>query len=429
VRDDHKAAFTVWQIGAGIVILALLVALSWHHLRPHSHSEEENGAGVANSPQAATEQSQPVAAGAQNAGSAHREADGSTSGSGGAASGSGERGGSDATEAKRKNGARDNKNRDVASGGTSSGSAGGGGTTSATVNTGAGASGNTGTAASVAPSSSGDGSGAGAATAESPTNAGAAAPLRVNATVQDAKLVRRVSPVYPTQAVQNHISGMVVLDVVIAKDGTVKSVTVTSGDPALAGSAMDAVKQRRYEPTLVNGQTVEVETTVSVDFAIKNAGALAGATGATSASTTNGPPTTIAVPSSNLSSSGSVSNAASSNASANAKSAACSLGNVAFQENGAMIVGTVPFTYSGSAKLATLAVVGFPAGADKKRIAGVKLAETTLQSPSGNASFSMESHPSLSGGGTTGEFVEVVVIVKSTGDALCGKLVPYLRNW
>jgi hypothetical protein len=105
------------------------------------------------------------------------------------------------------------------------------------------------------------------------------------------------------------------------------------------------------------------------------------------------------------------------------------LGNVAFQENGAMIVGTVPFTYSGSAKLATLAVVGFPAGADKKRIAGVKLAETTLQSPSGNASFSMESHPSLSGGGTTGEFVEVVVIVKSTGDALCGKLVPYLRNW
>jgi TonB family protein len=219
---------------------------------------------------------------------------------------------------------------------------------------------------------------------------------------------------------------MVVLDVVIAKDGTVKSVTVTSGDPALAGSAMDAVKQRRYEPTLVNGQTVEVETTVSVDFAIKNAGASAGATSAT---TTNGPPTTIAVPSSNLSSSGSVSNAASSNASANAKPAACSLGNVAFQENGAMIVGTVPFTYSGSAKLSTLAVVGFPAGADKKRIAGVKLAETTPQSASGNASFSMESHPSLSGGGTTGEFVEVVVIVKSTGGALCGKLVPYLRNW
>ena len=98
------------------------------------------------------------------------------------------------------------------------------------------------------------------------------------------------------------------------------------------------------------------------------------------------------------------------------------------RENGAVIVGTVPFTYSGGGKLSTLAVVGYPAGADKKRIAGVKLAETTLQSASGNASFSMESHPSLSGG-TTGEYVEVVVVVKAKGEALCRKMVPYLRNW
>ena len=63
---------------------------------------------------------------------------------------------------------------------------------------------------------------------------------------------------------------MVVLDVVIAKDGTVKSVSPTSGDPALTASAMDAVKQRRYQPTLVNGQAVEVETTVSVNYSIKD---------------------------------------------------------------------------------------------------------------------------------------------------------------
>jgi hypothetical protein len=105
------------------------------------------------------------------------------------------------------------------------------------------------------------------------------------------------------------------------------------------------------------------------------------------------------------------------------------LGNVAFKENGTMVIGTVPFTYGGNAKLQTLAVVGFPVGADKKRITGVSLAETTLQSVNGTASFSMESKPSLSGGGATGEFVEVVMIVKNTGEALCGKLVPYLHNW
>jgi hypothetical protein len=124
-----------------------------------------------------------------------------------------------------------------------------------------------------------------------------------------------------------------------------------------------------------------------------------------------------------------VNGTANAGSSANTKQAPCTLGNVEFRENGTMIVGTVPFTYGGSAKLQTLAVVGFPVGADKKRIVGVTLAETTLQSASGNASFSMESHPSLNGGGTTGEYVEVVMIVKATGEALCGKSVPYLRNW
>jgi hypothetical protein len=162
---------------------------------------------------------------------------------------------------------------------------------------------------------------------------------------------------------------------------------------------------------LVNGSAVEVETTVSMDFAIKNAASSAGTSGGASPSV---PPSSLPTQTNSL---------------PNAATAPCTLGNVAFQENGAIIVGTVPFTYSGNAKLPTLAVVGFPVGADKKRIAGVKLAETTLQSASGNASFSMQSNPSLSGGGATGEYVEVVMIVKATGEPLCGKLVPYLRNW
>jgi len=216
-----------------------------------------------------------------------------------------------------------------------------------------------------------------------------------------------VSPVYPAQAAQNHISGMVVLDVVIAKDGTVKSVSPTSGDAALTGSAMDAVKQRRYQPTLVNAQPVEVETTVSMNYSIKdspsatpNGGAAVAGTGTTGAAAPN-----------------------------SGQPAPCTLGNANFRENGTMIVGTVPYTYSGGATLQTLAVVGFPVGADKKRIAGVTLAETTLQSASGTASFSMQSRPSLNGGGTTGEYVEVVMIVKASGEALCVKLAPYLRNW
>jgi TonB family protein len=431
-RDDRKGTFPTWQIGAGGVILALLLALSWHHLRPHSHSDEENGSAIANSSQAPAPQSVAAASSSQNASSAHREPDGSMSSSGGASSGSGGRGGSDATAAKRKDGVRESKNRDSGTGsGAPSGNTGAVGTTNPNGNAASNTS--SGAANAAGPLTSRNGSNTDSNAVDGASATGSTSPLHVNAAVQDAKLVKRVSPVYPAQAAQNHISGMVVLDVLIAKDGTVRSVTVTSGDPALGTSAMDAVKQRRYEPTLVNGQTVEVETTVSVDFAIKDAAAAGGGTavatsGGTSPSLPSGPPAITAGPNSNLSSSGSVSIAASSKSSADAKAAPCTLGNVAFQENGAIIVGTVPFTYSGSAKLQTLAVVGFPAGADKKRIAGIKLAETTLQSASGNASFSMESHPSLSGG-TTGEYVEVVVVVKATGEAMCRKLAPYLHNW
>ena len=60
LESETKKAFPVWQVGAGIVIFGLLFALSWHHLRPHSHSDEENGAAVTSSSQGSASQSAPV---------------------------------------------------------------------------------------------------------------------------------------------------------------------------------------------------------------------------------------------------------------------------------------------------------------------------------------------------------------------------------
>jgi TonB family protein len=406
----QKTAFPLWQVGAGVVIFALLFALSWHHLRPHSHADEESGAAVTSSSQGSASQPAPVAPPSQQNGNAKIGASSSDEST---------------SSGKRGDSARVKKSRDVSHGeNASTGNAGNAAPTISGAGVAASTATNSGTALSQAATSGSAPTGVTSSTPNGP------APVRMNPNVQDGQLIKRVPPIYPAQAIQNNISGMVVLDVVIAKDGTVKNATVVSGDPILAESAIEAVKQRRYMSTLVNGLAVDVETTVSIDFAIKNGAPSAGTNGATSPSLPSVIlPTTITVPDLASSPRGSTSGTVGSNNSANTKTAPCTLGNIEFRENGTMIVGSVPFTYSGSVKLPTLAVVGFPVGADKKRITGVTLAETTLQSASGTASFSMESHPSLNGGGITGEYVEVVMIVKATGEALCGKSVPYLRNW
>jgi len=83
--------------------------------------------------------------------------------------------------------------------------------------------------------------------------------------VQKKKLVRMVNPIYPP-ALNKRLNGTVVLHVVVAKDGAVNSARYVSGPPNLKNSALNAVLQWRYNPTLVNGVPVEVETTVSVVF-------------------------------------------------------------------------------------------------------------------------------------------------------------------
>jgi len=89
--------------------------------------------------------------------------------------------------------------------------------------------------------------------------------IRVKEDVQKAKLVHMVYPVYPPFNYKR-MDGTVVLHVIIAENGSVKSARPVSGLPNLRDSAVNAVLQWQYEPTLVNGVAVEVDTTVSVVF-------------------------------------------------------------------------------------------------------------------------------------------------------------------
>ena len=94
--------------------------------------------------------------------------------------------------------------------------------------------------------------------------------VRVSQGVTKGLLVSRVEPDYPTVAHEARIQGTVVLDAVIGKDGSVERLQVVSGNPLLSQAAIDAVKQWRYKPFLLNGQPVEIETEVTVNFAMHN---------------------------------------------------------------------------------------------------------------------------------------------------------------
>lgn len=86
--------------------------------------------------------------------------------------------------------------------------------------------------------------------------------------VTAARLISKVNPVYPHVAREEHLQGTVHLHVIIDKDGAVRDLIVLQGYCSLAKSAMDAVSQWRYMPTLVNGQPVEVDTTIDVFFSL-----------------------------------------------------------------------------------------------------------------------------------------------------------------
>jgi len=96
----------------------------------------------------------------------------------------------------------------------------------------------------------------------------AAAPVRIKqgGEVTAASIITQTRPVYPALARQARIQGTVVLHAIIDKDGQVAKLEVVSGHPLLVQSALDAVKQWRYKPTQLNGEPVEVDTTIQVTF-------------------------------------------------------------------------------------------------------------------------------------------------------------------
>jgi TonB family protein len=89
---------------------------------------------------------------------------------------------------------------------------------------------------------------------------------KVPAEVMERLLVRRVDPVYPEGARRANLQGIVVLDAVIAADGTVVNLHPVSGTDALVASAMDAARWWRFRPYRVRGEAATVETTLSIEF-------------------------------------------------------------------------------------------------------------------------------------------------------------------
>jgi periplasmic protein TonB len=94
------------------------------------------------------------------------------------------------------------------------------------------------------------------------------APLHMSEGVMEASLIHKVQPLYPAIARAIHLAGTVRLRAIIAADGSVRQVDVISGNPLLVQPAVAAVREWRYRPTRLNGEAVEVETLITVNFVL-----------------------------------------------------------------------------------------------------------------------------------------------------------------
>ena len=92
--------------------------------------------------------------------------------------------------------------------------------------------------------------------------------VRVSQGVSQGLLIHKVQPQYPALARQARIQGTVVLQALIGKDGSIQNLHVVSGHPMLTNAALEAVKEWRYKPYYLNGEPVEVETTINVNFTL-----------------------------------------------------------------------------------------------------------------------------------------------------------------
>ncbi|MGE0404932.1 MAG: TonB family protein [Candidatus Korobacteraceae bacterium] len=93
--------------------------------------------------------------------------------------------------------------------------------------------------------------------------------VRISEGVAVGFLKHEVKPVYPPLAVQTRTQGTVLLQAVISREGTVESLQAVSGPPLLLRAALDAVRQWRYQPFRLNGEAVEVETQIRVNFVLR----------------------------------------------------------------------------------------------------------------------------------------------------------------
>jgi protein TonB len=95
--------------------------------------------------------------------------------------------------------------------------------------------------------------------------------MRIASRVAEANLIHDVTPQYPPEAGRARLEGTVVLMALIGTDGTVKDVRVESGLPILAQAAIDAVRQWRYKPYMIDGEPVEVDSRITINFTLSRA--------------------------------------------------------------------------------------------------------------------------------------------------------------
>jgi protein TonB len=92
--------------------------------------------------------------------------------------------------------------------------------------------------------------------------------LHVSSGVVAGNLLAPIRPEYPQIAKITHTEGTVVIDAIISRTGSIESARILSGPPMLQRAALDAVRQARYRPFLLNGQPTEVQTTITINFRI-----------------------------------------------------------------------------------------------------------------------------------------------------------------
>jgi len=91
-------------------------------------------------------------------------------------------------------------------------------------------------------------------------------PVPVSTGVMNGLLLAPITPVYPRIAISAHIGGVVIVEAIISKSGHIESARAVSGPEILRQAALDAIRNARYSPYLLNGSPTEVETTITVNF-------------------------------------------------------------------------------------------------------------------------------------------------------------------